>query len=685
LAKISAAVAWRLAERLRGGNDAKQAQTGTATFVRMDDDGTAWVRLPGNDFDTPVDGSVLADAQEGDTVPYAIGGGQVSVTGNASSPAVGMRAVASAIAPVQAAVRRAAADVAAASGIAAAAQRVASAVNQHFWTDTGGAHVTEVTQEEFTAQASGRNILLNSYGILLRDAETWLASFTDGAVAFFDGAGNAAENITARFGTDGSQIGKDDESHVEITPDSFRMHDSGGGTYFASVLRESGTVNSYEFTWTGDGTAQGFEIDDAAQRPTSPNDLYPSIVVTVDGVVRYDAYPQTMTVVDTGTTTVQGVYFGGDAPADGSTVVMRVTTGLSSAVVAGSTHYQDELGDLTLTEGLDCLAAGFAAHAEGRGNTASGEGSHAEGYGTVTAVDALAAHAEGRFTRAYGDSAHAEGVSTEATGAHSHAQNLGTIALSANQTVIGRNNVADANGEYSLIIGNGLFSGATHRSNALTVDWDGNVEAAGNIRSDSPTIEDNTTYSANTGGNGLQLYNADGSFLGQVRAYARSGADRIRGLQIGGKNEASTAYNYLYLMVDKDGNRLVQVSEVQPWLEMLGLDASTETTMSINSTNVGTINSNKIHKWGQVVTVQFAGLTLSDALANATTSPTLATVPSGYRPKNNVYFAAITTGANIGSSYFAISTAGALTLRNQSGASFPTTRTFAGSFTYIIA
>ena len=680
MAKISAAVAWRLAERLRGGNDAKQAQTGTATFVRRDDDGTAWVRLPGNDFDTPVDGGMYADAVEGDTVPYAIGGGQVSVTGNASSPSVGMRAVASAIAPVQAAVRRAAADVAAASGIAAAAQRVASAVNQHFWTDGGGAHVTEATQDEFTAQASGRNILLNAYGILLRDAETWLASFTDGAVAFFDGAGNAAENIVARFGTDGSQIGRDSEAHVKMAPNAFRMHDSGGGTYFESVLRESGSVNSYEFTWTGDGTTKGFYID-AAQQPTSPSDLYPSIVVTVDGVVRYDAYPQTLSDYNTGTTTVHGVYFDGDAPADGAAIVMRVTTGLFRSVVAGFTHFQDTLGDLTLTEGLNCDATALAAHAEGYSTEASGLGSHAEGLNSTAAGDG--SHSEGSGF-ANGTYAHAEGDTTRATGSYSHAQNQGTKAAGNSQTALGRYNVEDTTS--AVIIGNGAVGS---RSNALTIDWDGNVNAAGGATLGgmetiaSPTIADATDYNANVGGNGVQFYNVDGSFLGQVRAYARSGTDRLRGIQMGGTSDEASAYNYLYLMVDKDGNRLVQVSEVAPWLDMLGITPS-DTTTTINTTNVTSIGNNHVRRSGKVVTVQFTELKIAAAVANNAQTPTLATIPSGYRPSWSVYFPLIRT-TNVGGSYWRIDSSGNLIFRNVSGAQIAAGATFAGTITYVIA
>lgn len=70
---------------------------------------------------------------------------------------------------------------------AEAAQTLAGNTNQHFWfsssgTDTG-AHITEVTQEDFTdpqsaSYQSGGNLLARSNGIAVRDGMTELASFS---------------------------------------------------------------------------------------------------------------------------------------------------------------------------------------------------------------------------------------------------------------------------------------------------------------------------------------------------------------------------------------------------------------------------------------------------------------------------------------------------------------------------
>ena len=117
------------------------------------------------------------------------------------------------------------------------------------------------------------------------------------------------------------------------------------------------------------------------------------------------------------------------------------------------------------------IAQGNGSHVEGRGNTASGLYTHAEG--NENTASGGASHAEGEATEASGYSSHAEGMHTVAYGQCSHAQNLGTVANAVNQTALGQYNVPDTTS--SVIIGNG--SSAT-RSNALTVDWNGNVNIA---------------------------------------------------------------------------------------------------------------------------------------------------------------------------------------------------------------
>ena len=134
-------------------------------------------------------------------------------------------------------------------------------------------------------------------------------------------------------------------------------------------------------------------------------------------------------------------------------------------------------------EGQRTKASGYAAHVEGQGTTASGGYSHAQGRGGI--ASGYAAHAEGWSTIASKDYSHAEGYDTTASGQSSHAEGAGTIANHVSQHVFGEYNIADSSsaavtnrGNYVEIVGNGTDS---TRSNARTLDWNGNEVLAGKL------------------------------------------------------------------------------------------------------------------------------------------------------------------------------------------------------------
>lgn len=127
-------------------------------------------------------------------------------------------------------------------------------------------------------------------------------------------------------------------------------------------------------------------------------------------------------------------------------------------------------------EGSRTLADNFCAHAEGYYTIANAMASHAEG--SETTASGLASHTEGSGTLAEGVYSHAEGEQTSAIGINSHTQNKGTKTNYSEQTAIGRynNNRFDTAFE----IGNG--SDNDNRSNALVVDWFGNVDITGSYK-----------------------------------------------------------------------------------------------------------------------------------------------------------------------------------------------------------
>lgn len=130
-----------------------------------------------------------------------------------------------------------------------------------------------------------------------------------------------------------------------------------------------------------------------------------------------------------------------------------------------------DVGQFSVALGLYAEASGKISHAEGYLTTASGQASHAEGLGTT--ASAQCSHAEGNETTASGQASHAEGYNTIASGNYQHVQ--------------GKYNVEDTSKAF--IIGNGTLNSA--RSNALTVDWDGNVDVSGNIK--AAGLTDGTT------------------------------------------------------------------------------------------------------------------------------------------------------------------------------------------------
>lgn len=144
------------------------------------------------------------------------------------------------------------------------------------------------------------------------------------------------------------------------------------------------------------------------------------------------------------------------------------------------------LGECSHAEGDNTTAVGDCSHAEGSGTQASGNCSHAEGGGTV--ASGSKSHAEGTSTAAPGDSSHSEGKYTGAPGNCSHAEGYNTKASSDYQHVQGKFNIEDTTNKYAHIVGNG--NNNNKRSNAHTLDWDGNAWFAGKLSQEGTPTED---------------------------------------------------------------------------------------------------------------------------------------------------------------------------------------------------
>ena len=180
-------------------------------------------------------------------------------------------------------------------------------------------------------------------------------------------------------------------------------------------------------------------------------------------------------------------------------------------------YYASANGHYSHAEGSNTRAIGNAAHAEGNATNAEGSHSHAEGL--LTHAQGDFSHAEGENSRATGDASHAEGNNSVAESPYSHAEGNGTCAVGRSQHVQGEYNVIDERvlpeipepdpnietptgneerdesippeydpeadsrrnrGKYAHIVGNGTSD--ENRSNAHTIDWDGNAWFAGTVK-----------------------------------------------------------------------------------------------------------------------------------------------------------------------------------------------------------
>lgn len=186
-----------------------------AVVARIGADGTAYVSLPGGVDETPL-ADTGAALSVGDTVNVRIEGGKLRAVYNASDPAVG----ASYVAPIAGSARNAERSAVSAENAAMEARKVAETIDQHFFADDNGVHVTEAEGDATTEH----NILINSLGILLRKAANNLVSITQSAISFFDGQGNDSSNIVAKFGADGAQIGVHDSHNLKLSSNSMGIY-----------------------------------------------------------------------------------------------------------------------------------------------------------------------------------------------------------------------------------------------------------------------------------------------------------------------------------------------------------------------------------------------------------------------------------------------------------------------------
>ena len=275
------------------------------------------------------------------------------------------------------------------------------------------------------------------------------------AGTYIVGSGNV---VLAAFTANGTQVGQTGESRLVTNAYSMKMIDRNGTEYFtAQDLRDENGLLDMDLSWTGDGSTYMFDFELSAS-DTNYTVLKNGSDVSSQ-VTRYTSF----------------FSFGYQSPpAVGDIIECHYTTSDFRAkmyTVGFRKSLLPKYGPMSIVAGFDCAAEKIYDYAEGYGSKASG----------------YAAHAEGQVTRALAEA--------------SHAQNWGTIAAKEGQTALGTHNIEDtaqttthpsqkaSYGQYAVIIGNGTADNA--RSNALTVDWSGNVVASGDVTDGNSNVLSN--------------------------------------------------------------------------------------------------------------------------------------------------------------------------------------------------
>lgn len=455
----------------------------TAKVTRVEGN-TVWVHISGGVDETPVRRTV--NAKVGDEVQVRVGGGKAWITGNASSPPTDdTRAI------------KADANALRAKDVADSAFNYAETA-----ADAAGRAITSATQAANAAASAQTSA--NNAQISANNAQTSAnnaAEYASRALGGLSTVQSVAETLTwiTQHGT--MTLTTDvalDPTHVYFVRDNDGDYEVGAykysivaepdvadiATYYELTIDES--LNNYVGTHLA-LTNEGLWLLPAS---TGTNKM---LIATGDGTTYTTAGTY---IIDSNGATVasfrangatMGENMDGKSRSEISTTGMQIYQKVNGADVElanigygagknqsggtsntphftfGKRRSNTTIGNYSFATGYDIEASHYLAYAEGNYTSAKGSSSHAEGT----------------YTTAQGYAAHVEGNNSVANGEASHAQNTGTVASRRSQTVIGEYNISDTTGadgtvrgQYALIIGNGDQNTA---SNALTVDWNGNV------------------------------------------------------------------------------------------------------------------------------------------------------------------------------------------------------------------
>lgn len=392
-------------------------------------------------------------------------------------------------------------------------------VTQYFWFESdsssawgSGAHVTLYPESQFTDSTSpnymkGQNIIMNTDGFSIRNGGLPMMVLDSNSLDFNVVDTTAGTyTTTATFTATGAQIGQSGGAHSVI--------DANGQRFYVSTVNGIIQLANIGYGEVNNGNANSMGAYYSFGTRAIPTSEYStSRVYSIGNICIYNgAYYVCIADMDEPGSFNNSYWdklIGALSFASGFSTI---ASGYASHAEGNTTkaidmhahaegHYTIASMSSSHAEGYMTHAHGLYSHTEGRETFADAYASHAEGYKTVATLSSgsgslpWGSHAEGMYTQASGQASHAEGKYSQAIGDYSHAQNMYTIATENNQTVIGKYNSATVSGSgttedpytysdvgnYAFIVGNGTRNTTADRSNALTVDWSGNLTISGDI------------------------------------------------------------------------------------------------------------------------------------------------------------------------------------------------------------
>ena len=432
-----------LMESMQEMSKPKTSAYDTTATVRRIEDGVAWVHIDGGVDETPVKMTIAA--HEGDKVQVRVGGGTAWLTGNGSRPptddATAIVAQETADGAVQEArentekLERIGVTLRETQDAVTEAREIADATNQHFWADENGVHIA--TTEG--AASSGKNLLMNSLGILLRASGLPLAQFSSSQVAFYDGTGSGEDHIVALFGVNGAQVGYSDLAHIMLRSDTMRMVSDKG-------------MDMLNVTSNG--------ISDYAEIKKTIDDDFTSITGTSSSNRNHLWYTLPLTNYTSGGR-LRIVYEVRYVVTVSGRQETRITKGFDYFTIGTdeNTSHSIQSVQCSVEYSHSAILDIYAYKTTSDGRYFRLRSITYEGYTPMPVYDL--------GTRA---------ISVNNAGAFSTIIGEMLLASGDRQLVTGKYNVEDTNDDYALIIGNG--SDDSNRSNALTVDWNGTIKTA---------------------------------------------------------------------------------------------------------------------------------------------------------------------------------------------------------------